>query len=149
MPTNQLFELDQLVAQAAPLTDALEVREDSETSWVFAMTEEILISVDFDDTRDVVVLTANLGKPPTGNAQALYALLLEMTTLWRDTGGLRMGLDAADGFVTQVIDLSVRGLEAPRLAEALANFAELATAWRRILRHTEDTMTYDSEYIRV
>ena len=149
MQQSQPFELDRLVAQAAPLTDALEVREYSDISWVFAMTEEILVSVDFDDTRDVVVLTANLGKPAAGNLQATYALLLEMTTLWRDTGGLRMGLDAADGFVTQVIDLSVRGLDAPRLAAALANFAELANAWRSILQHTEDPLSFDSEYIRV
>lgn len=149
MQSERPFELDRLVAQAAPMTDALEVREYSDTSWVFAMTEETLISVDFDETRDVVVLTANLGKPAAGDEQATYALMLEMTTLWRDTGGLRMGLDAADGFATQVIDLGIAGLDASRLAEALENFTETAIAWRSILQHTEDTVSFDSEFIRV
>lgn len=149
MTQDHPLHLSELIAQAAPLTSAMEVREYSDTSWVFAVTDDVFVSVDHDEERDVLVLTANIGKPPGSNAIEVYELLLQMATQWRDTGGLRMGLDRPDGFVTQIYDLPRADLRADRFAAALENFAQVADAWRGILKSTETQEAFDATYIRI
>ena len=149
MAQTDPLDIAELIERTAPLTGAVEVREYSDTSWVFALEGDLLVSVDHDEARDILVLTANVGRPPSGGEAEAYALLLQVATMWRDTGGLRMGLDRPDGFVTQIYDLPKADLEPERLASSIARFAEIAGTWQVILKTAEARVTVDETFIRI
>lgn len=127
------LDIGQLLANIGPQVDALEIREYGTSRWVAEFDEDLGVELEYDADFDKLVLTAELGHPASGEETAAYKLLLQVSALWRDTGGLRMGLNPGDDTVVQIIDLPVSGLNEENLEVALRNFAQSALQARRLL----------------
>ena len=132
MATIEQIEI--LMSEVGPVLDPLEVAAlPEQKSWAVAMEEDLAVLVQFDEQKNSLFLTGDVGAPPAGDRTALYEILLQMNHHWESTGGLRMAIDGPGGEVTQVFEIPADGLDAGRLAGILSAFAVAAKAWRGIV----------------
>jgi hypothetical protein len=106
----------------------------AEQSWGISMEDNLTVIVQFDENKNCLVLTSELGLPPAGDRTALYELLLQVNYHWDTTGGNRMALNGPDGEVVQMFEISTDGLDAIRLSAILYSFADASKAWREIIQ---------------
>ena len=131
--TPETVDLASLMEQVGSLVGAAELREYQPNRWAIAFDEGLGVEVEHDVDLGKVVLYTNLGPAPAGDEAASYKLLLRVAAMWRETGGLRMGLDPTDDSVIQIYDFPLAGLELDGLEVQLRNFADTALHARQVL----------------
>ncbi|WP_038160941.1 type III secretion system chaperone [Verrucomicrobium sp. BvORR106] len=144
-PSTEPANLETLMAEVGPLIDAGEVRQYEPTRWAIAFDDDFGVEVEHDVDLNKLVLYTNLGHPPAGDETASYKLLLHVATMWRETGGLRMGLDPVDDTVVQIYDFPLAGVELEDLEVQIRNFADTALHARKILAGGTGTAAQDGE----
>ena len=130
---TEAVDLATLMEQVGPLIDAAELLEYEPNRWAIAFDDDLGVEVEQDVDLGKVVLYTNLGHAPAGDEAASYRLLLQVAAMWRETGGLRMGLDPTDDSVIQIYDFPLAGVELEDLAVQLRNFAATALHARQVL----------------
>jgi hypothetical protein len=127
------IDLEAMMTAVGPLVEAAEVRQYDPEHWVVAFDEDLAVEVEHDVDLAKLVLTTPLGLPVAGEERAAYKMLLQVAALWRETGGLRMGLNPADDTVVQIYDVSLAGLDLEGLEVQLRNFVQTAVHARETL----------------
>lgn len=142
-------QIDIWMEEAGPRLRAEEVRRCGDHLWVIAFDEAFLVEAELVIDRDVLVLGIGLGKPLPGEQPTIHELLLKANTLWRETGGLRFGLEAADdadaGEVRQIFEIGLAGLDLEGLCLRIENFADTAQGWRDLVASKMETPTDQNE----
>ena len=129
-----LEQIEILMSGVGPVLDPLAIDASAEPRcWGIAMAEDLVVLVQFDEQKNSLVLSGDLGAPPAGDRTALYEVLLQMNYHWETTGGVRMAIDGPGGEVTQLFEMPADGLDPSRLARILSSFADAAKAWRGIV----------------
>ncbi len=126
-------DLNQLITDLGPLLEALEIQTDEAGRWLVALDEELIILMEQDVDTGKLVLSVEVGRPPTGLELDAYKMLLQVNASWRDTGGLRFGLEPEGDMVTQILDVSLAGLDLEGLRLVTAQFAATALDARTLL----------------
>lgn len=140
MATIEQIEI--LMAQVGPLLDPLAIDAFVEDRvWGIALEEDQLVFVKFNEKKNCLVFSIDLGQPPAGDRSLLYEILLQINFHWDATGGVRMGVNAPDGEVVQAFEIGADELDAARLSETLSSFAEVAVAWREVVRNPASVQT--------
>lgn len=123
-----------LLAEAAIAAD-LEavVQHDEAGEWELVFGDHRVVEAKLLCDCSMVVLETELGTPESRDVAALHKLLLEYNYLWRETGGLRVSLDAPRSSAFLTYTLAARGPDASLLANVLGNFHAAATAWAELL----------------
>jgi hypothetical protein len=121
------------LTQLGPLLSAAEVRQAAPHQWFIVYDESLIIDVEYASDDAKLVLSADLGRALPGEEGATYQLLLQVNALWRETGGLRMALDAGDGELSQAYDIALGGLDLDGLERRVRNFESAARGWRDII----------------
>jgi hypothetical protein len=122
------------MAELGPAADLAAVAEyPDDSGWGLLIDDETIVDVEIDRANAVLVLSADVCVLPEGRADHWCRLMLSFNDQWRDTGGFRLGLSAADGMVSQSLVLPAAGLELASLQERLARFLEVLGAWRAML----------------
>lgn len=116
--------LRQLLAEVGPFVRAQMVSEWSEGFWVVSLDDDLPVLIEQDLDRGVLVISAEVGQAPQGSEALAYRQLLEFSTWWRETGGMRMGLDPLDQTVLASAEVAHAGLDARLLAERILAFAQ-------------------------
>ena len=132
-PSTEPVNLDKLMEEVGPLIEAGEVRQYEPNRWAIAFDDDFGVEVEHDVDLNKLVLYTNLGHPPAGDEAASYKLLLHVAAMWRETGGLRMGLDPVDDSVVQIYDFPLAGVELEDLEVQIRNFADTALHARKVL----------------
>jgi hypothetical protein len=123
-----------LMQAIGPQLALLEVTEFAAlNTWSLVVDEATVLFADYDEGREVLVLSAEAGRPAETDRLQLYDLLLRYNIRWAETGGVRMALDGEAGSVTQLFELAVNGLDLPRLQTVVARFLDTLRAWREIV----------------
>ena len=127
-------QVEILMEGIGPILDplAIDFLEEAQ-AWAVAIEEDIAVLIQFDDRKNCLVLTTDLGSPPAGDRTALYETLMQLNYHWDATGGVRMAVDQAGGDVMQIYEISAENMDFGRLAETIAAFAAMASAWRRVV----------------
>ena len=86
------------------------------------------------DERRALLMTANLGQPPPEQLERLYRTILEANDLFRDTCGATLSVNPATGNVRLQRFDQYDVLSEVGISRALRLFADVATAWARIVR---------------
>ena len=124
-----------LMADLGPAADLAAVAEyPDDGGWGLLTQDETIVDIEIDRTNAVLVLSADIGVLPEASADHWCRLMLSINGQWRDTGGFRLGLSAADGMVSQSLVLPAAGLDLAHLRERLARFLEVLGAWRTMLK---------------
>ncbi|MEM9098482.1 MAG: type III secretion system chaperone [Pseudomonadota bacterium] len=119
-----------------PTIQAISRGEDP-SSWYISMGEDdeaetIAVGVYHREEERKLVLIAGLVVPDEQNEHATYEALLTFNSLWTETSGQRMALDE-DGLPTLLMDITLPGLTAEALSEAVEEFAIRALSWAFML----------------
>ena len=112
---------------------------DERDAWFIAFNETTEIDVELDTSAHRVTFQCTLGRPDDARRDQLCRTLLQYNYLWRETGGMRMALDGADGDVVQIFDMPSESVDAESVQNVLGNFAQAASAWREVLSGSGDT----------
>ena len=129
--------LQAMMDAVGPYVEAEEVREYDATAWAVAFAEDLVVVLEHDVDRGKVYFSADLGAVASSEATAVHQLLLQMNGRWRETGGLRLGLEPTNDHVTLISDLPHAGLSFDDLVTHLKDFAETALSSRQILTQSE------------
>ena len=118
----------QEIAPADPTIAAvLRIADDG---WVVTYNDDLDIEFEFNEETNRLVLSADLGEPSDDRRLAVYETLMMYSTMWRDTGGISMGLIGPQGSMAMMADLTAGETTADVLAGVLTNFADKARLWR-------------------
>ncbi|MEE4379667.1 MAG: type III secretion system chaperone, partial [Candidatus Competibacteraceae bacterium] len=95
--------------------------------------DEAVLELHVDDRLHKLVLSMALGATKEHQRATTYHALLVANGLWRETGGLRFGLDAPDGEIEQCLDLNLNDIAVQYLIEILQDFVDRGRVWREII----------------
>ena len=126
--------VSELMSQVGPLMEFMSVVEAEDgTSWILAADETLAVLAEYDAGGRRLILSAETAVvPETGRAEA-YEMVLLFNAQWRETGGVRLVLEAPGEPVVQVVDLPTEDLDLVELQTVLGNFIAKALAWRAII----------------
>jgi len=120
-------------ASGPAIEEVVEVQEIEKGSWRFAFDEATAVYVDHVEEQEKLVLSADLGAPPDESRGATHAFLLYYNFIWRETGGVRMGLNSSNGHIVMIYDLHAGALDVDSFANALLAFTEQSLVWRDLV----------------
>ncbi|MEZ0388094.1 MAG: type III secretion system chaperone [Verrucomicrobium sp.] len=152
-PDTEPVDLEKLMTEVGPLVEAAEVLQYEPHRWLVVFDDDHAVEIEVDVPLAKVVLTTHLGHPPSGDETASYKMLLQLTAMWRETGGLRMAVDPVDDSVIQIYDFPLAGIQLESLAIQLSNFANAALHAGKVLSVNAGTSQEDapdnSHFVRV
>ena len=141
----ETIDIDQLLTDVAPLVDAMEVRGFEINRWGIALDEESVIEVELDETTGKLFLTTSLGRANEGDEADVYKMLLQVASLFRENGGLRMGLDPVTDAVILIYDLPVASLSLEVLERELKEYIDAAAQTVALLDGTAASVEHTSD----
>ena len=92
--------------------------------------EEWDVLAEWDDERQRLMLSVEIGTPPVDRVAEIYETLLSYNLLWRATGGVHMGLTGRKGPALQMAELAGAEIAPRQIALVAANLADKAGIWR-------------------
>lgn len=123
-----------LMGQVGPLMDMMSVEEtEDRATWILAVEETLAVLAEYDADSRKLILSAETAMVPEERRADVYELLLLFNAQWRETGGVRMVLEAPGEPVVQVVDIAGDGLDLVGLQTVLGNFIAKALAWRQLV----------------
>lgn len=133
-----LGEIDLILQEAGPREDGiLGVLRIADDRWTIRF-EEVDVEVECNSETGRVLFAAVIGPPPPSRARAVYEALLSYTMLWRETGGVRMGLNGPAGEAVQMVELAADELDPALAAVVAGNLAARTLVWRAHLNDDVD-----------
>ena len=122
------------MARIGPVMNLAEVvaHEDG-AAWTLGVDDDLALLAEYDAAGARLALSAETASPPLTRRAETYELLMLFNAQWRETGGVRMALEAPDAPVVQTIDIGVENLDIASFAAVIGDFAAKALAWRRLI----------------
>ncbi|MBT2321764.1 type III secretion system chaperone [Variovorax paradoxus] len=134
----------QLIMEMAP--NAIEIEEIQESgggTWGFGFSDESVMTAEWAEMPDRLVLTFFLGEPPEEYRLAACELLLSFNQMSAETGGVRGGM-ASDGNFALIYDVPAAPLTEVEFREIVMNLAALGRKWGQTIRGELDESTSDA-----
>ena len=85
-----------------------------------------------------MVLSAEIGNSSEALQRSLYEMLLCYNLMWRDTGGIKVGLAGPQGTLIISTGIGVDGLILNDLQNKLANFVKITRSWQAYILNPVD-----------
>ncbi len=124
-------QIQQLMQELGPVTPEIDaVVQTEEPSWAIQFADESIIVVEPADEPARLVMSAELGTAPESSERKLYEALLSYNLLWRDNGGVKIGLAGPKGSLILNWELCLEGLTLMDLQAAMARFQKVASSWQ-------------------
>lgn len=127
-PVEQIQQLMQELGPATPDIDA--VVQTEEPSWAIQFSDESIIVIEPVDEPPRLVMSAEIGTAPETAERQLYEALLSYNLLWRDNGGVKIGLAGPKGSLIINWEISLDGLTLIELQSALVRFLKAVSSWQ-------------------
>lgn len=123
-------KIQQLVQELGPATPEIDaVVQTEDPSWAIQFSDETIIIIEPADDPSRMVISAELGAAAEGQQRIVYETLLCYNLLWRDSGGIKVGLAGPQGSLIISADVCLDGLTLGDLQEALKRFLNVARSW--------------------
>lgn len=124
--------VSQRLGEVGPDAENLSVIvQDDDSTWTLAFESDVtvLILAEWAEEPARLVLSADIGTPPQGRAAQVHKTALSYNTLWRDTGGARIGMGGEEGDLLLVRELDPESVQGGEFARVLEQFAAVAQWW--------------------
>ena len=125
---EQIQQFMQELGPASPDIDA--VVQTEEPSWAIQFSDESIMVIEPADEPPRLILSSELGTAPEAAERPLYEALLSYNLLWRESGGLKIGLAGPKGSLIITGELCLEGLTLLDLQATLARFRKVTASWR-------------------
>ncbi len=131
-------QIQQLLQELGPSTPDIDaVVQTEEPSWAIQFSDETILIIEPADDPERMVLSAELGNAGESLELPIYETLLCYNLLWRDTGGVKIGLAGPKGALIISSEICLRNLTLTDLQQGLKNFADIARSWSKYVANAE------------
>lgn len=128
--TTSLERFQIMMEEIGPSMVEIEaVIQSEECNWAIQFDDEKIITLEWADKPDRIVLSSALGMPSQAMQLSVYETLLCYNLLWKDTGGVKMALAGPDGELILLYEMFAVGLNINELQTILINFINISSAW--------------------
>ena len=123
-------QIENLVKELGPaMPDIDAVVQTEEPSWAIQFSDESIIIIEPADDPSRMVISTELGAAAEAQQRIVYETLLCYNLMWRDSGGVKIGLAGPQGALIISIDVCVDGLTLAGLQQELQRFLNIARSW--------------------
>ncbi len=133
---EQIQQLIQEVGPSMPEIDA--VVQTEEPSWAIQFSDETIVIIEAADDPSRMVMSAELGPASEARQRAVYETLLCYNLMWRDSGGVKVGLAGPQGSLIISTDLCLDGMSLMDFQEGLNRFLKITRSWAQYVARTEE-----------
>jgi len=134
---ERIQQLMQELGPATPDIDAIVQTE--EPSWAIQFSDESIIIIEPADEPPRMVVSAELGVAAEAQQRTVYETLLCYNLMWRDTGGVKIGLAGPQGALIISTELCLDSLMLNDLQLTLKNFLKITRSWQGFVSQTAPT----------
>lgn len=124
---EQIQQLVQELGPSMPEIDA--VVQTEEPSWAVQFSDETIIIIEAADDPSRMVISAELGTAAEAQQRTVYETLLCYNLMWRDSGGVKIGLAGPQGALIISTEFCVQGLTLADLQQELNAFLTIVRSW--------------------
>ena len=133
-------KIQQLIQELGPnMQDIDAIVQTEEPSWAIKCSDETIIIIEAAEEPARMVFSAELGNASENNQRAIYEALLCYNLMWRDTGGVKIGLAGPQGALIISTELCLEGLMLNDLQISLGNFLKITRSWQGFVQQTSPT----------
>ena len=127
---SHLERMQIMMEEIGPSMPEIEaVIQNEEKNWAIQFEDQSIITLEWSEKPERVVLTSLLGIPSESMQLSVYEALLCYNLLWKDTGGVKMALSGPGGELVLLYELFVSQLSLNELQTVLSNFVSIAQVW--------------------
>ena len=128
---TSIEKIQQLMQELGPNTPDIDaVVQTEEPSWAIQFSDETVVIIESAEDPGRMVLSAELGSASDRLQLPIYETLLCYNLLWRDTGGVKIGLAGTKGELIISTEICLDGLLLASLQQGLADFANISRSWK-------------------
>lgn len=132
---EQIQQLVQEIGPSMPEIDA--VVQTEEPSWAIQFSDETIIILEATDEPSRIVISAELGAVAEGQQRVAYETLLCYNLMWRDSGGVKIGLAGPHGTLIISVDVCLANLTLSDLQQEISKFLKVARSWTQYIARAD------------
>jgi hypothetical protein len=123
-------QIEPLMNELGPAMQEIDaVVRTEEPSWAIQFSDETIVIIEPADDPSRMVISAELGAAAEAQQRIVYETLLCYNLMWRDSGGVKIGLAGPQGALIISIDVCVEGLTLAGLQQELQRFLNISRSW--------------------
>ncbi len=120
-------KIQDLICQIGPVFPDIDaVIQTEDPSWAIQFVDELVVMIEQLEHPDRMVFSSEIGTVADDQELPIYEALLCYNLLWKDTGGVKIGLAGPKGILIVTSELLLDGLTLMTFQEALTNFTNIA-----------------------
>ncbi len=120
-------KIQDLISQIGPVFPDIDaVIQTEDPSWAIQFVDELVVMIEQLEHPDRMVFSSEIGTVADDQELPVYEALLCYNLLWKDTGGVKIGLAGPKGTLIVTSELLLDGLTLMSFQDALTNFTNIA-----------------------
>ncbi len=129
--TATIEKIQKLMEELGPAhSDIDAIVQTEEPSWALQFSDETVVIIEPSEEPSRMILSTELGSATDSMELPIYETLLCYNFMWRETGGVKIGLAGPKGELIMSSELCLEDLILINLQEAIDNFVSIARSWR-------------------
>lgn len=131
-------QIEQLIKELGPaMPDIDAVVQTEEPSWAIQFSDETIVIIEPADDPSRMVISAELGTAAEAQQRLVYETLLCYNLMWRDSGGVKIGLAGPQGALIISTDVCLDNLTLNGLQQEFNKFLKIGRSWTRYVSQVE------------
>ena len=131
-------KVQQLIQEIGPsMQDIDAVVQTEEPSWAIQFSDETIIIIEAIEGPERMVMSAEIGSADDAIQKPVYETMLCYNMMWRESGGVKIGLAGPKGALILSSDLCLEGLTLMDLQESMKRFVKIVRSWKNYVQHSE------------
>lgn len=129
---NTVEKIQSLIQDLGPSSPDIDaIVQTEEPSWAIQYSDETVVIIEASEEPARMVLSSELGSPNDSLQLPIYETLLCYNLLWRETGGVKIGLAGPKGALILSCELCLENLNLMDLQEGLSTFTSIVRTWSK------------------
>ena len=123
-------QIEQLVKQLGPVMPEIDaIVQTEEPSWAVQFSDETILLFEASEDPSRIVISTELGAAAEAQQRAVYETMLCYNLMWRDSGGVKIGLAGPQGALIISTDVCIASLTLQELQQEIQRFLTVARSW--------------------
>jgi len=123
-------QIENLVKELGPaMSDIDAIVQTEDPSWAIQFSDETIIILEPADDPSRIVISTELGAAAEAQQRTVYETMLCYNLMWRDSGGVKIGLAGPQGALIISTDVYIQSLTLQELKQEIQRFLTIARSW--------------------
>jgi hypothetical protein len=123
-------QIENLVKELGPaMSDIDAIVQTEDPSWAIQFSDETIIILEPADDPSRIVISTELGAAAEAQQRTVYETMLCYNLMWRDSGGVKIGLAGPQGALIISTDVCIESLTLQELKQEIQRFVTIARSW--------------------